>query len=123
VDGGQLVEERGDGGGVHGMGVDDGLGVGVAVDREVHGEFAAGPELAYHLLAVEVDADRVSRADAVVRDAARSDEHQFTHAYRHIAGRTDHQPVRDCAPRCGHQLRPGQFQLVASPPVPLSVSY
>lgn len=47
-DGGRVVDERhlgdegGDGGGVHGVGVDHGGGVGLRVDREVEGSSLVG---------------------------------------------------------------------------------
>jgi hypothetical protein len=69
VDGGEFGDEGRDGRRVDGVGVDDGVGVGAAVDGEMHGEFARREQGAEDLSAVEVDADRVGGSQAVVGDA------------------------------------------------------
>jgi beta-glucosidase len=52
VDGGQLLDHRGDHGGCRRVGVDHRGGVGVPVDELVEGELAGGGEVPFHLRAV-----------------------------------------------------------------------
>ncbi|CAM5649296.1 hypothetical protein STENM36S_03286 [Streptomyces tendae] len=91
----EFGDEQGDRRRVHGVGVDDGPGVGVrAVHGQVHGQFAGGDQRAEHLPSVQVDAGRVARGQPVVGHARRGDQDRVADAHGDVAGGADDQPVR-----------------------------